>query len=165
MILFGNCCFDNQTWAWDGVNWTELHPATSPSPRYSVELAYDPTRGRLVLFGGYGDAGRSDDTWSWDGQTWVEEDLRRSPPARNSYAMAQFGRYVVLFGGLDADQDLRDTWILRKKTWTRLDPHNESPAARSTSSAVWDPIRRSVMLFGGIKDPSTALADTWTLAR
>ena len=64
-------------------------------------MAYDSQRGRVVLFGGYGDSGGLADTWEWDGSTWVERTPATSPPARSGHAMAydsQRGR-VVLFGG------------------------------------------------------------------
>src|SRR5262245_57148916 len=32
--------------------WTQLFPASSPPARYDAGIAYDESRGRLVLFGG-----------------------------------------------------------------------------------------------------------------
>jgi len=40
------------TWEWDGSNWVERTPATSPTDRYGHEMVYDHARGRVVLFGG-----------------------------------------------------------------------------------------------------------------
>jgi hypothetical protein len=42
----------NDTWTWDGQNWTLQQPCDLPSPRNSVAMAYDPIRKRHVMFGG-----------------------------------------------------------------------------------------------------------------
>lgn len=43
----------NDTWAWDGKNWTQLFPKTSPSARLEAMMVYDSNRKRIVLHGGY----------------------------------------------------------------------------------------------------------------
>lgn len=65
----------NDTWAWNGTSWMQLHPAASPPPLYGASLVIDPSTGHLLLLAGSGqmDAGGSlqqQGTWSWDGQTW-----------------------------------------------------------------------------------------------
>jgi hypothetical protein len=45
----------NDTWVWDGSNWTNVTPANSsnsPSARLLAGMAYDAARGKVVLFGG-----------------------------------------------------------------------------------------------------------------
>jgi len=58
----------NDTWVWDGSNWTQKSPQTSPPAREGHAMAYDIARGRVVLFGGL-DAKMNtlNDTWLWDG--------------------------------------------------------------------------------------------------
>ena len=46
LLLFGGSAttgtgFSNQTWTWNGSNWTQLHPATSPPGREDQQMAYD----------------------------------------------------------------------------------------------------------------------------
>ncbi len=60
----------NDTWIYDGVDWTELHPASHPGPRGDFAMAYDPVRERVVLAGGSNRGGRLRDTWEWDGVDW-----------------------------------------------------------------------------------------------
>jgi hypothetical protein len=71
VVLFGGMTGPavNETWTWDGKDWTQLAPKTAPDPRQSVGLA---TLGnRLVLFGGWdGAATYYDDTWFFDGTEW-----------------------------------------------------------------------------------------------
>jgi len=52
-------------------------------------MAYDSTRGQVVLFGGL-DANSKvlGDTWTWDGTTWTQKSPDTSPPARAGAAMA-----------------------------------------------------------------------------
>jgi hypothetical protein len=66
IVLFGG---DNteflefeDTWAWDGSAWTEIHPGRSPSARTGTAMI-SPVRGRLMLFGGFGRFAVLDDTW------------------------------------------------------------------------------------------------------
>jgi hypothetical protein len=63
----------NQTWAWNGTTWTQLHPPTSPGSRAYGSMAYSCTTHRIVLFGGYTNIARSNFpsvTWRWNGTTW-----------------------------------------------------------------------------------------------
>jgi len=54
------------TWEWDGSQWVQRTPATSPPPRWGGHaMAYDSLRGRVVLFGG------SNGYNSYLGDTWV----------------------------------------------------------------------------------------------
>ena len=46
---YGN---NNDTWTYDGTTWTRQSPTTSPRGRINAAMAYDPTIGQLVLFGG-----------------------------------------------------------------------------------------------------------------
>ena len=39
------------------ANWTQLFPATSPSARSYVAMAYDAVSRKVLLFGGYGASG------------------------------------------------------------------------------------------------------------
>lgn len=63
----------NDTWTWDGRNWTRQHPAKSPLSRSGAAMAYDAGRRQAVLFGGERDASSSymGDTWTWDGRNWT----------------------------------------------------------------------------------------------
>src|SRR5262249_3203581 len=49
------------TWEWDGTDWTERATASSPPARAGHVLAFDAARGRTVLFGNTSFA----DTWEY----------------------------------------------------------------------------------------------------
>ena len=76
VVLFGRENAANflygDTWVWDGANWTQKFPQTSPPAREAHAMAYDSAHGQVVLFGGSGAAslfgpGYLNDTWMWDG--------------------------------------------------------------------------------------------------
>src|ERR1700734_2087938 len=46
----------NDTWVWDGADWTQEHPQTSPTVRLGHAMAYDSAHHQVVLFGGLGAA-------------------------------------------------------------------------------------------------------------
>src|SRR5207253_721251 len=78
------------TWTWDGSNWTQQAPATSPPARDNAALVADPGTGQVVLFGGRDTSGfRSiGDTWTWDGSNWTQRTPTTSPPARQAATIA-----------------------------------------------------------------------------
>src|SRR5580658_7534741 len=45
----------DDTWLWDGSNWTGKTPQTVPPARAGHSMAYDATHGQVVMFGGYND--------------------------------------------------------------------------------------------------------------
>jgi hypothetical protein len=61
----------DDTWEWDGVQWTKVHiSGPSPSPRHGGAAFYDVNRGSIILVGGYGgpNFGYGDfhhDTWEY----------------------------------------------------------------------------------------------------
>ena len=58
-LMFGgyDTAASNQTWEWNGANWTQRSPATSPAGRYDFAMAYDSVRGVAVVFGGNAGSG------------------------------------------------------------------------------------------------------------
>src|SRR5688572_4681916 len=105
-VLFGgsNGTVFNDTWVWDGTNWTQKNPTTSPSTRIGSAMVYDAARQEVVLFGGLS-SGTLNDTWVWDGTNWTQKNPTTSPPVRWAFAMTfdETRQEVVLFGGNDND--------------------------------------------------------------
>ncbi len=173
LVYFGGyrCCsgpgYSNDTWVRDGVTnqWTKLDPANRPSSRYGHTMAYDSTRGLVVLYGGAGSNGvPKGDTWTWDGTNWAQAAPLTSPPALTGAAMADDptnGR-VVLFGGLGQAATSGSTWSWDGTTWTDISPVT-GPIPRSGAALAGQ--GASLLLFGGLAaDGSTTLGDTWTFA-
>ncbi|MFN7973693.1 MAG: hypothetical protein U0166_15310 [Acidobacteriota bacterium] len=112
-VLFGGFgstqAFDD-TWEWNGSQWTQGPAApTSLTRRGGFSMAYDEARGVSVVTGGVTGAGfRLGETWAYNGTAWTQEsDL---PQTRWRSAMAYDGRRdrMILFGGYEG---LNDDWI------------------------------------------------------
>ena len=107
VVLFGG--FEggtpvNDTWAWDGISWTNVTPAdpnSSPSPRGYQSMIYDTVRGQILLFGGNANGPLLNDTWAWNGSAWVPVATSNPPPARyldmTAYDIGH--TQLLLFGG------------------------------------------------------------------
>ena len=162
----------DDTWVWDGVDWTELSPASSPSARAFAGFAYDPGSRQMVLFGG--DSGTSTgeylaDTWSWDGADWTPS-AASGPHGRILPAMATnvSTSTVMMFGGstiVDAHglaDDLNDTWEWSNGVWTQHAPAT-SPPARQGGNLGFSPVDEGMVLFAGdhMGDSPVTFNDTW----
>ncbi|HEY5913399.1 MAG TPA: hypothetical protein VJA21_22660 [Verrucomicrobiae bacterium] len=126
-ILFGGRAgignsdpLSNQTWGWNGTNWTLLS-TSGASPREGHMMIYEPTRKRVLLFGGVDAADNIlGDLWEWIGAKWVLS--MPSGPGRYNAGMAYDTQRqsAWLFGGRTHDANwnwysLQDTWRLRSR--------------------------------------------------
>jgi hypothetical protein len=72
---------------------------------------------------------------------------------------------VVMFGGYDLNWNrLNDIWEYNgaTKTWVDVTPQSGPlPTRRSGHTMAFDPIRRVIILFGGLDDSHNYLGDTW----
>lgn len=155
----------NDTWSFDGTNWTQLSPATSPSARRRHSGAYDLARGRLVMFGGE-DSGSTilGDTWEFDGTNWIQMTPATVPPPRRDHCMAYdfASGLVIMFSGRDSSNALlTDMWAWDGTDWTSFS-FLPLPPLRWGAQMVWDPANGNVVMFGGSSTNFVApLADTW----
>ncbi|HVT40786.1 MAG TPA: hypothetical protein VHE78_17235 [Gemmatimonadaceae bacterium] len=137
-LMFGGASPDvanalpSSLWAWDGRRWQCLAP-DGPPGRTDAELAYDPARRRLVLYGGrrrlQGQQRVLTDTWEWDGARWSLRDSA-GPGARVHMVMAYDSalRGIVLHGGGSEKSALHDTWLWDGKAWKPLTVRADSSA-------------------------------------
>jgi hypothetical protein len=168
-VLFGGLSaagYRNDTWEYDGVNWTQRAPSVSPPARDSHAMVYDPLRHVIVLFGGYSGNPSNlylNDTWEYNGSSWTQVNTSQSPSGRNHHAMVyDTQRHVVLlFGGRSAaDPQLDDTWEYNGSNWTQLNPA-QTPGERESHAMAYDAQRHVTVLFGGTANGSDPLGDTW----
>lgn len=161
LVLFGggvagsNAAFGD-TWRFDDHRWVPVVPPTSPLARSFSAMAYDPSRGRVVLFGGRAEGQDLADTWEWDGSTWHEvTPVGPSPSARAEHAMVFHEGRVLLFGGLTVVPPFLDfvrhddLWAWDGTRWTELSPAGPGPSARNGAAMAFDPRSKRVLLFGG----------------
>ncbi|HEX5053340.1 MAG TPA: kelch repeat-containing protein [Planctomycetota bacterium] len=78
MLLFSGYLQTNDTFLFDGTNWVQQFPATSPPARYDHTMETDLARNRVVLYGNLNAA----DTWEWNGATWIDRTSLPMPAPR-----------------------------------------------------------------------------------
>lgn len=183
-LLFGGCASSTagctpqgDTWEWDGTNWSQLSPATSPPPRADHHMAYDSGRGVTVLFGGCTSYNNNaectqtvNDTWEWNGVTWTHPTPATSPPARFSHGLVfDSDRGVsVMFGGcqpvngqcIDPNNLMNDTWEWNGQAWTQMAVAPDVPR-RQNFGMAYDSVRQVTLIFGGTSDVGFNTNDTW----
>jgi hypothetical protein len=155
----------DQTWERGAGRWSLMPTVLHPAARTAAAVAYDSTRGRVVMFGGY-TTGWVDlnDTWEWDGGSWVQASpLLPAPSVRAHASMAYHARTAraVLFGGrLSSDgRPLGDTWTYDGRVWTQAQV-SVAPEARYYHAMTYDSARERVVLVGG-QSGGGQLGDTW----
>lgn len=153
----GGVAMLSDTWVYDdhANTWTNVTPAGSPSARTGLMMTYDVAAGRVLLYGGLGEAGDLTDTWAFDTLTRTWTDLRPSgtPYAVRNAAMvydSAIGR-AILFGGrcLSAD-GVGTTWMYdaAPNLWTRL-MTPVTPPCLVQASMAYDSHADISLLFGG----------------
>lgn len=152
---------------WDGSAWQALVDEPRPARRSSHAMAYDPTRGRVVLFGGLNvDRLTLGDTWEWDGAHWHQIPVS-GPSARFGHAMFYdtSRQRVMVFGGCPSSINdtpaIEDMWSWDGAVWNPV-AQSGSPPARFQAGSSFDEARAVLVLNGGkpqVGDP--ALRETW----
>ncbi|MBL8753600.1 MAG: hypothetical protein JNK15_09885, partial [Planctomycetes bacterium] len=121
-----------------------------PAGRASSAIAFQPTTGRAVLFGGSSQSGQDlGDTFEFDGHGWIHRTPTTSPSPRRGHSMAfdPATKRVVLWGGQTAiGNSLTDTWAWDGLNWTQI------PVASPPAAATW-----SAMTHHGGTNPGLLL--------
>jgi len=161
--------------------WAKQTPTKSPPARYGASMAYDPSTGNMVLFGGTGSTSTLNDTWTYNGSTWTQAidtgctSACTNSPSTRAYASMAYDPAtgnMVLFGGIKANgTNLNDTWTYNGSTWTQVDDSSDAgcttsctdgPPGRVFASMAFDPATGNMVLFGGFGGSGSGLNDTWT---
>jgi hypothetical protein len=120
VVLFEGitCCSSavtGDTWTWDGTDWTQQIPATTPPENNAYSTgAFDSVQGVTVRFDDYLQSGLwRPSTWTWNGANWSNLAPAHSPSARILDAALAFdpiAQQVLLFGGSDSSEDSILAW-------------------------------------------------------
>lgn len=172
--------FKDDTWTWDGTNWTEVRRDRPPN-RGMHAMWYDPLQKRTIIYGGVGRENidehvkRFSDMWSFTGNGWTKLNVTTTPGERlgPQYGVDPNTGKVLLFGGLvhvltDPKNDRsgrqffdNETWQWdgSSSTWTKLAPAT-SPSPRQNGRIAYDPAAKRLVLFGGFA--GFFYSDLWT---
>ena len=119
------------TWEWDGTSWTQ-HAVNGPPARVFASFAYDPSRKRLVLFGGTDGDTDYADVWTWDGATWVAvtpaSGTAPNGRSRMAWAWNPLRNRMLMFGGFSGLSGATDdAWEWNGVGWREIDAEFRPP--------------------------------------
>lgn len=162
MILFGG--FDgtsprNETWRLSlagDPTWTDsLTVGDRPAPRGGHSAIYDPAGRRMIVFGGIATEPLND-TWSLDlsaePSVWTQIDPGAlTPPITYEHtAIYEPARHRMIVFGPDRYSS-NETWSLSlgdTPAWTHLSPLGTWPPLLSGHTAIYDPVRHRMVVYG-----------------
>lgn len=168
VLLFGGDDATNspiaETWMLSSGCWKKIVPTASPSPRDLMAIAFDVTRGLVILYGGRaGGPGQTGsflhDTWTWDGQTWTQVTTAGPALINPAAAYDPISNQVIMFGPTHQGGEAQ-TWAWTGGTWTLLHP-TVSPSGRDAASIAFDSATGQLVLFGG-EQTLGPIGETWT---
>lgn len=163
----------NKTFEYDGNAWFLVTPtALPPDGRQDSQMAFDPVRKKVVLFGGFEFPGSAlkDETWEYDGITWLQITTALTPSVRVRGVMAWHGglqALVLLYGAISGlGGGTSDVWIY-DGSWSQLFPSDTAATDRRLPAVAGDTKRGTVIMFGGETIPIIGIAfdETWEFAR
>ena len=177
MLVFGgdNGMQLNDTWelAMNGSpSWERLSPAGPfPAGRALHGAVYDPTRDRMVIFGGRTTTPLND-AWelTFSGElAWHQLAPTGTPPSpREDVAcvLDPARNRMLVFGGADAGGVYNDLWSLTltgTPAWTKLTFPGTAPSARGAAQLAYDANRDRLMVYGGFDNLFNPLGDAYVL--
>lgn len=152
----------------------------APSGFTQSAMVLDAPNQRLLLLPGYpayAGSGTNDlyqltltATPTWSIVPAIEDTLRmRIEPF---LGIDESTRSLVLYGGTapfgDHYGEVNDLWVMpldSAPVWSLIPVSNPPPPRRTGEQYAWDPLRRRVLVHGGVNSTSTGvLTDTWALA-
>jgi len=181
MVVFGGSdgsSYRNDAWALSLSGtpaWSALSPTgTPPTGRYGHTAIYDPVRDRMVVFDGHDGSSYRNDVWalSLSGTpAWNVLSPTGAPPTARGYHTAIYDPVrdrMVVFGGSDGSSypnDVRTLSLSGTPAWSALSSTGTPPTARAEHTAIYDPVRDRMVVFGGYNvDNGGHRNDTWALS-
>lgn len=156
----------------------EWSAIANPSPRHASSMIYDAKNERMVMFGGGNIRlpwGRVyNDVWALNLEpnhdVWQFLTPSGIPPSPRQFSSAVYDSSVqrmILFGGTNDWADyFNDVWMLTlepgHERWEEIRTSGISPSPRCGASAIYDPVGRRMIIFGG-KNRDLFLNDVWSL--
>ncbi len=156
--------FFGDLWAYDGTAWRLLPQADAPMSGFG--LVFDPSRARVLSFGGFTPDNRTSGALRALADTsWQRlSELAARPLAEPGVVFDTRRGRLVTFGGSGSGGASGDTWEYHGSAWTRV--AHEGPPPRQAHAMAFDERRGRAVVFGGMAAGApgqrpTALGDTW----
>ncbi|HVP38111.1 MAG TPA: kelch repeat-containing protein [Candidatus Saccharimonadales bacterium] len=162
-----------ELWLSGPGRWQQVNPNNALGGRLAHAAAYDAGRRQVVVFGGLTESLEcANDAWALplaDFHNWLLlAPSAAVPPDRLQHAAAfdSTHRRMLIFGGYTMNVGMQnDAWSLSlagTPTWSEFTPSGTPPAGRMRPSAIYDPVRDRLIVFGGFS--GTPYNDAWALA-
>lgn len=147
LVGFGSPTVNGETWEYDGTDWAQQSPSTSPPLLTGSGMDYDASSKKVVLFGGTDDSSVvKNETWVYDEGNWVQiafasTDLTPDPSYGFRLVYDSSAKRMILFGGTASPTPStvfvnQDTWEYKSSTlWEKLPPLFSSRAVTVDSGA------------------------------
>jgi hypothetical protein len=144
-----------------------------PNPLWLHSAIQDPVRQRMIVFAGNDGVQMTNDVWQlalagaprWDSLAPLG-DLPSKRLGQSAIYDPVRDR-LLAFGGVDsAGNVLADVWALSLSdppTWSSLEPSGTGPSARYYHTAIYDPVRDRMLVFGGSPQSGFPFNDVWSL--
>lgn len=155
----------DETWEYDGVNWSLRAPTVRPGPLENAAMCFHAALGKTLLFSGIDvQVGGTSLTWAWDGTNWAQLQTTGAVPAPRTFARMAFDQSrqaALLFGGMDPHTGalFSDVWQFDGSSWVEL--LATGPVGRRGCGFVYDSLRERSVLFGGLNQSFQGVTDTW----
>ncbi len=155
--------------------WTLLAPAGTPPPiRVYAGAVFDAATDAMIVFGGLGENAAEPGAWtlSLSGTpTWSAlAPPGGAPPARGlAPLLLDTARHrLVVYGGSDGSASFSDEWTLdldASHPWLARVPNWTPPTGLALHTAIYDPVRDRMLVFGGARTYASApfLNQVWAL--
>lgn len=166
-----------QTWTYEGIDWTLLSPAHSPSWQAVYQVAYDTVNGYVLMvnsyqFGQFSPLGDRKEVWKWDGVDWTllwgDFSSGGTAPSFSFNSTMAYdpvrGQAIVFGGGPQSGPPQSDStyaWDSLTLTWADLAPPTH-PSFRDAGMMAYSENCGGIVMFGG-STGAGGFNETWLL--
>lgn len=157
VVLFGGEDDDGytrlqDTWTWDGQDWTRVAADGPTFAPLRSAMAYDPAYGQVLLVTPGAGVDAKTETWAWDGHAWRQIPVA-GPDIQQFAAMGldrASNRDVLITTPEYADSGAPGsptTWTWGRGGWSRVDSAVTPPALGA--GLATDPVSGHLLVFNG----------------
>ena len=154
-FINGTQVITNDLWEWDGLNWTQITPPSSPLARTLPVMCFDTVRRETLMIGGSSFNPEPPDyygarkiLWAWNGTQWMQ---RGSLPngnnapymnAGNTFAFDEQRGVAAMFGTFGDNEN--PVWEWNGAAWSRVLPpidYRITNSGTGNATPFYDPLR------------------------
>ncbi|MFY9344665.1 MAG: hypothetical protein WAT39_19385 [Planctomycetota bacterium] len=137
----------DDTWEYDGIDWTPQSPVQRPPAQGRGQLVFDFANNKLLLCGGLNPSA-SAGAWHYDGAVWSQ--LATAPFSVVPVASDPIRQRLVAYYGIGA---VGFTYEWNGSSWQQLSPPQSPSPHRFAVGLTWHAQRQRVVLHGGAASP------------